>query len=84
MILCGRRLDEGNLLYLKDLSDSLKICFGLPLPVGLGSQDDLWDQLAVIESFVTKQGPKGFFYASDGEIPYHVSLEILHELMGKL
>ena len=84
MILCGRRLDEGNLLYLKDLSDSLKICFGLPLPVGVGSQDDLWEQLSVIKSFVTKQGPKGFFYSSDGEIPYHVSLETLHELMGKL
>ena len=84
IVLCNKKLDEGELLYLKGLSDSLKVCFGLPLPVGKGSQDELWKQLAVIKSFVTKQGPKGFFYTSDGEIPYNVPLEIVHELMGKL
>lgn len=84
VVLCGKRLSEGDLVYLKDLSDSLKMCFGLPLPVGAGSQNDLWDQLAVIKSFVTKHGPKGFFYVSDGEIPYHMPLEIFHDLMGQL
>jgi hypothetical protein len=52
--------------------------------VGKGSQDELWEQLAVIKSFVAKQGPKGFFYTSDGEIPYNVPLEIVHELMAQL
>jgi hypothetical protein len=84
VILCGKRLDEGRLNYLKDLSGSLKMAFGLPLPVGGGSQDDLWDQLALIKSFVTKHRPKGFFYTTDGEIPYDVSLEIVHDLMSKL
>jgi hypothetical protein len=84
MVLRGMRLDERVLIYLKDLSDSLKMCFGLPLPVGVGRQDDLWEQLAVIKSFVAKHGPKGFFCTSNGEIPYHVPLEIVHDLMGKL
>jgi hypothetical protein len=84
IVLFNKKLDEGDLLSLKDLSDSLKICFGLPLPVGVGGQDELWGQLATIKSFVARQGPKGFFYISDGEIPYDVPLEIVHELMGKL
>jgi hypothetical protein len=84
IVLCNKKLDEGELLSLKNLSDSLKVCFGLPLPVGRGRQDELWEQLAVIKSFVAKQGPKGFFYTSDGEIPYNVPLEIVHELMGQL
>jgi hypothetical protein len=84
IVLCNKKLNEGELLSLKSLSDSLKLCFGLPLPVGMGSQDELWEQLAVIKSFVTKQGPKGFFYISDGEIPYNVPLEVVHELMARL
>jgi hypothetical protein len=84
IVLCNKKLDEGELLSLKALSDSLKVCFGLPLPVGKGSQDELWKQLAVIQSFIAKQGPKGFFYTSDGEIPYNVPLEVVHELMGRL
>lgn len=84
MILCGKKLDEGVLIHLRDLSDSLKMCFGLPLPVGVGNQDDLWNQLAIIKSFVKKHGAKGFFYTSDGEIPYHVPLEMVHDLIGRL
>ncbi len=84
VILFGKRLDEEELTYLKDLSSSLKMCFGLPLPVGVGRQDDLWEQLAVIKSFVAKHGSKGFFCTSDGEIPFHVPLEVVHDLMAKL
>jgi hypothetical protein len=84
IVLCGRRLDEGDLIFLKDLSDSLKMCFGLPLPVGVGDQDDLWNQMGVIQSFVKKHGPKGFFYTSDGEIPHQVPLDTVHDLISRL
>jgi hypothetical protein len=84
IVLCNKKLDEGELLFLKGLSDSHKLCFGLPLPIGKGRQNELWEQLAIIKSFIEKQGSKGFFYTSDGEIPYNVPLEIVHELMAKL
>lgn len=84
IILLHHELDEKELFYLRELSDSLKISFGLPLPIGLGKQEDLWDRLSIIQSFVLKHGARGLFYTSEGEIPYSLSLELFHELMGRL
>lgn len=82
LILCGRRFNEADLIYLEDLSDSLRMCFGLPLSIG--AEDELWAQFDVIDNFVGKHTPKGFFYTSDGEIPYDVPLEVVHAITGKI
>lgn len=84
MILLQQELDEKELIFLRELSDSLKICFGLPLPIGLGNQEDLWNRLSLIQSFTSKYGARGFFFTSEGEVPHRLALEIFHELMGRL
>lgn len=82
LILLGKRLSDGDLMYLQKLSDSLKMSFGLPLPID--NQAELWEQFNLINSFVSKHKPTGFFYVSDGEIPYDIPLEILHDLIAKM
>lgn len=82
VILCGTRFSEDDLLYLKKLSDSLNICFGLPIPIR--DQSLLWEQLNLINNFVIKSKVQGFFYTTDGEIPYHIPMETLHNVTGKI
>lgn len=82
IILLGRQLSGDDLAYLHQLSDSLKISFGLPLP--LQDTSGLWEQFAVINRYVSQHNPAGFFYVSDGDVPYDMSPETLHELIAKI
>jgi len=82
IILSGRRLNEDDLAYLERLSDSLRVCFGLALPVG--DQNKLWEQLDLVNDFVIKSKARGFFYTSDGEIPSNIPMEIIHNVMDKI
>ena len=82
VILLGKKVNDDDLIHVGKLSDSLKMSFGLPLP--MVNQDDLLEQFAVISRFIGKQKSPGFFYVSDGEIPYDIRLEILHELIAKI
>ena len=82
LILLGKKASDGDLVYLKNLSDSLRMSFGLPLP--MGNQTELWEQFTIISHFVSKHRPPGFFYVSDGEIPYDMPLETIHDLIAKM
>ena len=82
IILSGRRFNEDDLAYLNKLSDSLRICFGLALPVG--DQDMLEEQLDLVDDFVIKSKARGFFYTSDGEIPHNIPMETIHNVMEKI
>ncbi|HUT67509.1 MAG TPA: uroporphyrinogen decarboxylase family protein [Dehalococcoidales bacterium] len=82
LILLGKRFSEDDLAYLQKLSDSLKISFGLPL--ALKDTSELWEQFAVISQYASKHRPAGFFYVSDGDVPYDTSPEVLHELIAKI
>lgn len=82
LILLGRKVSDDDMTYLQKLSDSLRISFGLPLPVE--NQAVLWEQFAVISQFLSKRRPTGFFYVSEGEIPYDMPLEFLHDLIAKI
>ena len=82
VILLGKRVSDDDLAHLQKLSDSLKMSFGLPLP--MGNQAELSDQFTIISNFVSKRRPPGFFYVSDGEIPYDVPSETIHDLMAKM
>lgn len=82
LILFGKRVSDDDLIYLRKLSDSLKMSFGLSLP--MGNQAELLDQFAVMSKFVGEHRPPGFFYVSDGEVPYDMPLEILHDLIAKM
>jgi|GEM_PF-1140049 len=84
MILRGIDLNADALAHLKDLSESLKISFGLPLSIGREPEESFWSEFEVIESFVAQHKPKGFFLTSDGEIPFDVPIEILRKLMKRL
>jgi len=33
---------------------------------------------------VSQHNPAGFFYVSDGDVPYDISPETLHELIAKI
>jgi len=82
VILLGKKVNDDDLIHVGKLSESLKMSFGLPLP--MVNQDDLLEQFAVISQFIGKRKPQGFFYVSDGEIPYDIHLEILHDLIAKM
>jgi hypothetical protein len=84
IILRGVDFDFDTLLFLKSLSETLRIGFGLPLPIGQEPQESLWSRFEAIESFVAEHKPKGFFLTSDGEIPFDVPVEILRKLMERL
>jgi hypothetical protein len=82
LILLGKKISDDSMAYLQKLSVSLKLSFGLPLPVE--NKAGLGEQFAVIGRFVSKHRPTGFFYVSEGEIPYDIPLEILHDLIAKI
>ncbi len=84
IILLGTHFDGSELLVLSDLADASRTSFGLPLPIGTGPQEVLWDRLGAIEAFVAANRSRRFFLASDGEIPYDVHMEVLHRLMARL
>ncbi len=83
-VLFASNFTEEELIKLKDLSESLKLSFGLPLPIKTGYREQLLDQIDLIEAFANKYRPKGFFYVSDGEIPHDAPLELMHEMMNSL
>jgi len=78
----GYQCTEEGLKNLKNFSDSRRLCIGLPLPIGIGDPSELQSQLALINGFMLKHGPKGFFYTSDGEIPPDVPMEIIHDVIA--
>lgn len=82
VIMLGKRASDGDLAYLKNLSDSLRMSFGLPLP--MGTKAELLEQFTIISNFVGKNRPSGFFYVSDGEVPSDIPLEIIHDLIAKI
>jgi hypothetical protein len=82
VVLLGKSVSDDDLAYLQKISDSLKMSFGLPLP--MGNQAELLDQFSGISKFIGKHRPKGFFYVSDGEIPYDMPLEMLHDLIATM
>jgi hypothetical protein len=84
IIFLGERFGEKEMGSIKEMGDSLKLSFGVPLPVGISPQEDLWNQLSVMDSFVAAYGFKNLFYTSDGEIPHDIAMEILHALMDRL
>jgi hypothetical protein len=84
MVLLGTDFDDRELSLLLELADTLRVSFGVPLPIGTAPQEKLWERLGVIESFVAAHRPKRFFYTSDGEVPYDISIEVLRTLMDRL
>ncbi len=82
LILLGKKISDDDMAHLQNLSDSLKISFGLPL--ALGNQAELKEQFAIISQFINKHKPTGFFYVSEGEVPYDMPLEILHDLIAEM
>jgi hypothetical protein len=80
--LLGKRLSDDDLAHLQKLSNSLKVSFGLPLP--MGNQSELLEQFTTISNFMSKNNSPGFFYVSDGEVPYDMPLEIIHDLIAKI
>ena len=84
IVLLGDRLGNSDLGFIKDIANSLKLSFGVPLPIRTDTQEELWNQLSAMESFVSKYRPKNLFYTSDGEIPHNIPMEILHTLMDRL
>jgi len=84
IVLLGDRFGDSDLGFIKDIANSLKLSFGVPLPIGTGTQEELWNQLSTMESFISKYRPKNLFYTSDGEIPHDIPMEILHTLMNRL
>jgi hypothetical protein len=84
IVLLGDKFGESDLVFIQEIGNSLKLSFGMPLPIGTGSQEELWDQLSTMEYFVSKYRPKNLFYTSDGEIPHDIPMEILHTLMSRL
>ncbi len=82
LILLGKRISDDDMAYLQKLSGSLMISFGLPLLVE--NQDELKNQFTIISQFINKHKPTGFFYVSEGEIPYDMPLEILHDLIARM
>ena len=83
IILYGQNLNESDLTLLRDICHRCKISVGLPLPIENASQETLWNQLDLYESFI-KKNLGSFFYTSNEEIPYDISMEVLHDLLERL
>jgi hypothetical protein len=81
-IIGGLKLNEADLIYLKDFSAAQKLAIGLPLP--LEDPDEAMSRLKTIEEFITRVKPGGFFYTSDGEVPPEVSLEAIRDVMNRI
>ncbi|OGO14752.1 MAG: hypothetical protein A2Z02_06955 [Chloroflexi bacterium RBG_16_48_7] len=82
IVLRGLRFSKDDLNYLKELSNSRGICFGIALP--FGEEKSLWEQLDIANDFVCRNRAPGLFYTSDGEIPYNIPMETIHGLMAKI
>ena len=82
LVLLGRNFSSDDMAYLKKLSDSLKVSFGLPLNVQ--NRDELDRQYDVASRFISEHKPNGFFYVSDGEVPYDIPPEVLHDLVARM
>jgi hypothetical protein len=82
LILLGQKVSDDGMALLQELSGSLKIAFGLPLPVQ--NRDEVNDRIALVSRFVSLHRPTGFFYVSDGEIPGDTPAEVLHELIDRI
>jgi len=82
LVLLGTKVSDNEMARLQDLSSSIKISFGLSLPVA--NQDELLNQFNIINPYLKNHRPNGFFYVSEGEIPHDTPPEILHDLMAKL
>lgn len=82
IVLLGRRFSGDDLAYLHQLSDSLKVSFGLSLP--LQDIPGLWEQFSIMNEYVSQHRPAGFFYVSDGDVPHDISPETLQELIAKI
>ncbi len=82
VILSGFSFAEKDLEYLKQLSESLKISIGLALP--FGNQNKLWELVELANNFTKTNGPQGFFYTSDGEIPHTTAVETINQVRDKI
>lgn len=80
----GTDLSESALGLLQEISATMKISFGLPLPVGCEMEEGLERRLAALQAFMQGQGSRGFFYTTDGEIPHDSPIERIHCLMRTL
>jgi hypothetical protein len=82
LVLLGKKVSPDEMTYLHELFGSLKIALGLPLPVENPEQSE--SQFAVVSQFVNNHKPSGFFYVSEGEIPYDTPSEVFHNLIAKV
>jgi hypothetical protein len=82
LILTGRKLDETDLTFFKDLSAARKLAIGLPL--SLTDRDEAIAQLQIYEGFISEFKPGGFFYTSDGEVPPDIPLENLYDIASRI
>ena len=82
LVLLGKKVSPDDMTYLHELSGSLKIALGLPLPVENPEESE--SQFNVVSRFVNDHKPTGFFYVSEGEIPYDTPSEIFHNLIAKV
>jgi hypothetical protein len=81
VVALGQHFRRPDLPSLKGLSDSLRVSFGLPLPIESEGEEVLRVQLENTESFLRECGPNGFFYTTDGEVCSDVPFETMHDLM---
>jgi hypothetical protein len=82
LALLGKGIDDAYLAKLYELSSSLKLAFGLPLPVG--DVEAARKQHAAASAFIGGHMPTGFFYVSDGEVPHDTPPDNLHDLMAEI
>ena len=78
----GHQCTDGELENLRDLSDSQRLCVGLPLPIGIGDPSELRSQFDRFNGFLSEHGKKGFFYTSDGEVPPDLPMQIIHDVIA--
>lgn len=82
IILSGTKLNEADLVFLKDLSASRKMAIGLP--VALADRDEAAACLQTYGDFINKFKPGGFFYTSDGEVPPDIPLETIRDIISRI
>ena len=81
VVLLGKRFGKSDLESLKEVSDSLRVSLGLPLPFELDGKERLGEPFEMMESFFRGCGPNGFFYTTDGEVRPDVPFETVHDLL---
>jgi uroporphyrinogen decarboxylase len=82
LVLCGNKLCEDSLRYLKKLAESLSICFGLPIPIS--DQMESGEMLGLLHDFILKSQARGFFYTTDGEISPNIDIGALHNIADRM